>query len=188
MIGVHNVVGVTSGLWLATWILQVMPLFFFVGGFSNLKTFEAARRKGQSYGRWLQSGAARLLQPTVVFAAVWLAVQILLRVTGVGGDGLFRLSMLPFGPLWFLLVYLAVIALSPAMLGLHRRARVGTISAIVCAIVIVDVLRFGVGIHGVGWVTLALVWLLAHQLGFCTATAAWSRRVAGSMRPWPRWA
>jgi fucose 4-O-acetylase-like acetyltransferase len=166
MIGVHNVVGVTSGLWLATWILQVMPLFFFVGGFSNLKTFEAAGRKGESYGQWLQSRAARLLKPTIVFVAVWLAVQILLQVAGVGGDGLFRLSMLPFGPLWFLLVYLAVIALSPAMLDLHRRARVGTISAIVGAIVIVDVLRFGVGIHGVGWVNLVLVWLLAHQLGF----------------------
>jgi hypothetical protein len=107
-----------------------------------------------------------LLKPTIVFVAVWLAVQILLQVAGVGGDGLFRLSMLPFGPLWFLLVYLAVIALSPAMLDLHRRARVGTISTIVGAIVIVDVLRFGVGIHGVGWVNLVLVWLLAHQLGF----------------------
>jgi len=31
-----SAVGVTTGLWLATWFFQVMPIFFFVGGFSNL--------------------------------------------------------------------------------------------------------------------------------------------------------
>ncbi|HNG25576.1 MAG TPA: class I tRNA ligase family protein, partial [Microthrixaceae bacterium] len=29
---VSNPVGVTPGMWLATWFLQVMPLFFLVGG------------------------------------------------------------------------------------------------------------------------------------------------------------
>ena len=42
-----NVVGVTRGLWLLTWVLQVMPLFFFVGGFSNAKTYESMRRRGR---------------------------------------------------------------------------------------------------------------------------------------------
>ena len=31
---VHNAVGHQSGLWLVTWMLQVMPIFF-VGGFAN---------------------------------------------------------------------------------------------------------------------------------------------------------
>ena len=43
-----SAIGVTSGLWLATWALQVMPLFFFVGGFSNLVTYRAFRRRGDS--------------------------------------------------------------------------------------------------------------------------------------------
>ncbi len=30
-----NAIPVTPGLWLATWVFQVMPVFFFVGGFSN---------------------------------------------------------------------------------------------------------------------------------------------------------
>ncbi|MDQ4028223.1 MAG: acyltransferase [Actinomycetota bacterium] len=178
-IGVHNVVGVTSGLWLATWVLQVMPLFFFVGGFSNLKTFNAARRKGEAYAQWLRNRAARLLKPTVIFAAVWLALQILLHVAGVGGNGLFRLSKLPFGPLWFLLVYLAVVALTPVMLDAHRRSSVVTLVAITGAIVVVDVLRFGVALDGVGWVNLALVWLFAHQLGFFYADGS---LVAGGLR------
>jgi hypothetical protein len=28
-----SAVGLTSGMWLATWLFQVMPVFFFVGGF-----------------------------------------------------------------------------------------------------------------------------------------------------------
>ena len=30
-----SAVGVTTGLWLATWFFQVMPVFFFVGGFMD---------------------------------------------------------------------------------------------------------------------------------------------------------
>ena len=28
----NNPIGTTPGLWIATWVLQVLPLFFFVGG------------------------------------------------------------------------------------------------------------------------------------------------------------
>ena len=38
-----SAIGVTSWLWLATWFLQVMPIFFFVGGFANLVAFDAYR-------------------------------------------------------------------------------------------------------------------------------------------------
>ena len=40
-----SAIGVTSYLWLATWFLQVMPIFFFVGGFSNLVSYDATRRR-----------------------------------------------------------------------------------------------------------------------------------------------
>jgi fucose 4-O-acetylase-like acetyltransferase len=36
-----SAVGQTSGMWLATWLFQVMPVFFFVGGFSNLVTYDS---------------------------------------------------------------------------------------------------------------------------------------------------
>ena len=38
-----NALALVPGLWLATWLLQVMPLFFFVGGLANLVS---ARRGG----------------------------------------------------------------------------------------------------------------------------------------------
>jgi hypothetical protein len=169
MIGVHSAVGVTSGLWLATWVLQVMPLFFFVGGFSNLKSLEASTRRSEPYGVWLRGRLARLLRPTLVFATVWLGLQILFHLADIGGDGLVRVSMSPFGPLWFLLVYIGVVALTPAMLSLHRRLALTTISLLAGAAAVVDILRFGARIDGIGWLNLALVWLFAHQLGFLYA-------------------
>jgi fucose 4-O-acetylase-like acetyltransferase len=48
-----SAIGVTSGLWIATWFLQVMPVFFFVGGFSNSwrtrRTVAGERRSARSF-------------------------------------------------------------------------------------------------------------------------------------------
>ncbi|MGH9243408.1 MAG: acyltransferase family protein [Acidimicrobiales bacterium] len=166
-ITVQNVVGVTSGLWLATWVLQVMPLFFFVGGFSNLKTYEAMRRRGETYVDFMQARAARLWKPTLVFVAVWAVVLIAFHLFDVGRGGFFRLSKLPFGPMWFLFVYMAVIAATPVMLTLHRKAGVLVVTGLVAAAALVDVARFALDAPTeLGYVNLAFVWLLAHQLGF----------------------
>ena len=50
-----SAIGVTSWLWLATWILQVMPIFFFVGGFSNLVTYDAMKRRGETTGAFVRT-------------------------------------------------------------------------------------------------------------------------------------
>ena len=42
-----NPIGFTTGLWAATWLLQVMPLFFYVGGYSHLVAWERARSRGE---------------------------------------------------------------------------------------------------------------------------------------------
>lgn len=166
VVGVHNAVGATSGLWLATWVLQVMPLFFFVGGFSNLKTYDAMSEKGARYRDFMRTRLARLLRPTAVFAGVWLAAQAILHAVDVGGDGLFRLGKLPFGPLWFLFVYVFVIALTPVMLRLHRAWGIAIPVALAAAVVAGDVVRFALDVGWPAWLNLAWVWLFAHQLGF----------------------
>jgi fucose 4-O-acetylase-like acetyltransferase len=158
-IRVVNVVGVTRGLWLLTWVLQVMPLFFFVGGFSNAKTYQSARQRGDGYGDFMRSRMGRLWRPTLVFAAVWVVAEVLLHVFDVGREGLFRGTFLPFGPLWFLLVYAGVVAATPVMLRLHRLGGIVVVTILVAAIALVDV-------PGIGWANLALVWLLVHQIGF----------------------
>ena len=52
-----SAVGVTTGLWLATWFFQVMPVFFFVGGFSNLVSLDASRRRGDADARFVKTRA-----------------------------------------------------------------------------------------------------------------------------------
>ncbi|MGE5461672.1 MAG: acyltransferase family protein, partial [Solirubrobacterales bacterium] len=135
VIGVHSAVGVTAGMWLGTWLFQVMPIFFFVGGFSNLITLDAFHRRGESNGAFVRSRAWRLLRPSLVFVGVWLVVQVVLHLTDTGaptgltlwGDTKMLRGMyppaatLPFGPLWFLAFYLVVVAIAPATVWLHRR-------------------------------------------------------------------
>src|SRR3982751_1368011 len=70
---VTSAIGVTSRLWLATWVLQVMPIFFFVGGFSNLVSYDAARRRGETSGGGPPAPPARVL-PAGGDAAVRAAV------------------------------------------------------------------------------------------------------------------
>lgn len=165
-IGVYNAVGATSGLWLATWVLQVLPLFFFVGGFSNFKTYKAQSERGTGYRAFVGLRAQRLLTPALVFVAVWAAIQTALHALDLGGASLVRGSFLPFGPLWFLLVYLAVTALTPPMLALHERLRVWIPVTLAILVAVVDLLRFWPNVPAIGWFNLALVWLFAHQLGF----------------------
>src|SRR5918999_850807 len=55
-----NALQVVPGLWLATWVLQVMPVFFFVGGFSNAVTIDAGTRRGEGYGDFIRGRFERL--------------------------------------------------------------------------------------------------------------------------------
>ena len=55
-----NALPLVPGLWLATWLLQVMPLFFFVGGLANL----VSAGRGGGWATFVRARAARLLRPT----------------------------------------------------------------------------------------------------------------------------
>jgi fucose 4-O-acetylase-like acetyltransferase len=57
-----SAVGLTSGMWLGTWLFQVMPVFFFVGGFSNLVTYDAFQRRGEPTSAFVRSRLERLLR------------------------------------------------------------------------------------------------------------------------------
>ena len=69
---IGNVLGMVPFLWLATWVLQVMPVFFFVGGFANLVTIDGQRRKGMGVPEYLVGRAQRLVRPVAVLFAVWI--------------------------------------------------------------------------------------------------------------------
>lgn len=183
-IGAGNVIGFTPLAWLLTWFLMVMPVFFFVGGFANATTLGAMHRRGESTGTFLRTRAWRLLRPSLVFIGVWVGIDVIFHVADMCTPRLVRCvdlppETVPFGPLWFLLVYLGVILLAPLTLWLHERVRWLVVVALIAFMVIDDVLAFGMGISWVRWPNGAWVWLLAHQLGYFYAD--------GTLVRWPRW-
>ena len=48
-----NPLGFFSGLWIFTWLLQVMPLFFYVGGYAHLVSWQRAQARGTSLARYI---------------------------------------------------------------------------------------------------------------------------------------
>lgn len=164
-----------------TWVLQIMPLFFVLGGFASYTQWTRQRAKGVTAGEYVAGRVRRLLVPS---SAAILAAGLLLAglvVAGVPAEIVatagFRISQ----PLWFLGVYLGCSALVPAMVRLHERHRVGTFAALAGGVVAVDVLRGGTGVTGVGLLNMAFVWLLLQQLGFAVADGSLDRLRRGPL-------
>src|SRR4029453_6299529 len=71
----------------------------------------------------LSGRMARLLRPVLVYAAVWVVIPPVLGRLGLPGEQVQLVGRIMGQPLWFLGVYLVVVALAPAMVRLHRRFR-----------------------------------------------------------------
>ena len=172
-----NVLEVAPAAQWLTWLFQIMPVFFVVGGFSNTASWTAAARDRRRYGEWLAGRMSRLVRPVLVFAGVWATVVVALAGAGVAPASVRAGSIAQ--PLWFLAVYVVVVAVAPAMVAAQRRWCWGVSVTLAVGVAVVDLLRWPLSVPFVGWVNLALVWLFAHQLGVAWrdgAVARWSRR------------
>jgi fucose 4-O-acetylase-like acetyltransferase len=167
---------------LLTWVLQVMPLFFFVGGFSNLTSWRATKRKGGDYFTFVSSRVERLMRPCAIFIGAWLAVAVGLNVVAPGLAGRLQPALAIIAkPLWFIAVYLIVIALAPAMLRLHERFGIRVPIVMALAAAAVDVARLGFDVPTIGYLNFAFVWLFAHQLGFFYADGSLAKRTPAQL-------
>ena len=174
-IKVYNAVGAIPGTWVTTWVLQVMPLFFFVGGFSNLVSLDAFKRRGEPVSAFLRTRAVRMLKPTSIFLGVWFFIFILLTLVFKVETQVAKASILVLGPPWFLSVYLIVTFVAPLMRELHRRYRVWILVILIVLTILVDILHFWVKIPAVRWANIAFVWFFVHQLGFFYADGSLTR-------------
>ncbi|MFZ4895033.1 acyltransferase family protein [Plantibacter sp. Mn2098] len=152
-----------------TWVLQVMPLFFLVGGFSSHTQWTRMRERGHSASDYVVSRLHRLLVPAVVVIVAVAIGLAAMTALGVPADLIavagFRISQ----PLWFLGVYVLCSAFVPVLVAAHGKRPVLTLASLIAAAVAVDVLRFGTGIEGIGFLNLVFVWLAVQQLGFWLA-------------------
>lgn len=167
---VGNLLALQPRLQLLTWVFQVMPVFFFVGGFSHALSYRSAGRGNpRAYSVFLRARLQRLLRPTVVFIGVWGTAALVLQLAGHGGGLLDIGPRLVAQPLWFVGIYLAMAAFTPPLLRLHERYGWAAFGGLVAAAALVDLLRFGPGVPYVEFLDFAFVWLAIHQLGFLRA-------------------
>lgn len=152
-----------------SWILQVMPLFFIIGGFAGYTSFRRMQARGGTASEFVAARVHRLLKPALFAIALVGAALAALSVTGVPADVIaiagFRYSQ----PLWFLGVFLGCQALLPVLARAHARRPLVTLAALIAASVCVDVTRATTGHEGLGFVNLAFVWLSLQQIGFFLA-------------------
>ncbi|WP_262406011.1 acyltransferase [Protaetiibacter sp. SSC-01] len=165
----ENAMDSYSGFAALTWVMQIMPLFFVLGGFSSATQWSRLREKGVPAHEYIAMRLGRLLGPALGAMAVTAAVLVGLVLAGVSDEVVavagFRLSQ----PLWFLGVYLLLTGLVPFMMMLHRTAPRATVAGLGALVVGVDLTRIGTGIEAVGFANLLFVWLLMQQLGFFLA-------------------
>jgi len=148
-----------------TWLFQVMPLFFAVGGFASAMSLDAHRRHGRSDGDWIVQRLRRMVAPTVVLAAAWLVALAVGGVVGFGG--LVAVGAVGAAiPLWFLANYTIDTALAPRMLTALRANRVATMSALFATFGVVEILHVVLHVPHVEHLNWVLGWLLFQMVGF----------------------
>ncbi len=157
--------GFTTGLWVLTWLFQVLPLFFYVGGYVHLRAWHRACDRGEHLGQFVRRNLRRLSLPALALATVWIGLGAAMWAAfGLGWIG--RAVLLVISPLWFIAVYLVLIALIPLWFALARRFGPITYAWMVGLVVIVDILRFRFGYEELAYVNMLLVWGLAFMAGF----------------------
>ena len=151
--------------WL-TWIFQVMPIFFIVGGYANAVSLESARRKGIGYAGWLAARLNRLVIPLLVLLTAWAAIATILHLFGARPQVIEYASKAALIPTWFLAIYIMVVILAPSMYNFWRRLGFASFWIFVAVAALVDLLFFAADIHWPGWSNYFWVWLAVHHLGF----------------------
>jgi peptidoglycan/LPS O-acetylase OafA/YrhL len=168
--------------WLApaSWVLQMLGIFFLVGGRVAAIGWTSERARGAPYATWLRRRFGRLVRPVVVVLVAWaLAVPVLLWA-GVPATTVRSAITLVLQPLWFVAVYVVLTALTPWVAAADRRFRVWALAPGVLVVAVVDLLRYGpvadVVPGWVQWLNLLPGWLFGYQLGIAWANGRFDGR------------
>jgi len=172
-VGFTNILAVEPWTRWLTLALQVMPLFFVVGGFSHAVAWRSTARRHGGYADFAAARVGRLIRPALVYVAVWMVVGLIAGAVwpDQGGAILQILGQL----LWFIGIYLIAAACAPMLLRAHERWGWRVLAALVVAAALVDVLRLTETVDAVKWLNFAFVWLAIHQLGFFYADGVHER-------------
>jgi hypothetical protein len=168
---IGNLLGELPAIAPITWIVQVMPLFFLAGGAAGAYGWHS----GSSWGTWLVKRAQRLCRPVFWYLAAW-SIGIVVTYYVLGADSAASIGRECVALLWFLGVYLVVLAFVPA---LTRMSTGRAVAAMVGVLIAVsggfDAIRFAVGAPMAGVANFVIVWLIPMVIG-----VAYARHLIGA--------
>lgn len=157
-----------------TWLLQIMPLFFFAGAAACVSSWAP----GTNWGGWLMKRCTRLFRPVFYYLAFWaVALTVLYRllpqhiyepIAGVSTQ-----------LLWFLGAYVLVLAAMPMLYRITTATRlVAGVATVYGAIALIDAIRLHwPATMSLGYLNLA-VWLIPAMFGVAYRRGLLARRAA----------
>ncbi len=185
-----------SMAWIS-WLFQVMPLFFVVGGFSSAVSLDSHLSRNGRPQDWVAARLRRMAAPATVLAGTWLAIIGVGTVLGVGNlaaAGAVAAAI----PLWFLANYTIDTAIAPWLYPafIKNPARVAALG--VAMFGLLEILRL-TGYHTIAQLNWVIGWLLFQVAGFAwregllprgrtmlaTAAALWAAAIAAVVGPYP---
>lgn len=167
--------------WAATWVLQVLALLFLTAGASAAYGLQreagTAPARGPSGWRLVARRLPRLLRPVAVLVVVWAGIVGALLASPLPDDVVWTLARLAPQPLWFLAVYVALVALTPLLRRALHACGWWTVAALAALPLAVEALRFGAGLETLALVDVVLVWAVPYAVGVLYADARSGLRV-----------
>ncbi|WP_428363419.1 acyltransferase family protein [Mycolicibacterium sp.] len=150
--------------WL-TWGFQVVPVFFAVAGYASAVSWSHRDPATTSRQDWIRRRVARTLGPTAVYAGFVVVLMAVLLTAGIDGSVLELGGWAVAMHLWFLAVYLMVVALTPVAVAAHRRWGLAAPAALALGVVVVDVVGITTGHPEIRMANYFFCWAAIYQLG-----------------------
>jgi fucose 4-O-acetylase-like acetyltransferase len=152
-----------------SWIAQIMPLFFVVGGFAGIGAWRRLESSGGTAADYIRSRILRLARPSIALFAALAVGVLVMHLTGVDPVAIRLIGLGVSSPLWFLAAYAFAQTYLPGLATLHAQAPWRTLATLATGALVCDLLRFATGIEALGLLDMTFVWLFAQQLGFWIA-------------------
>jgi hypothetical protein len=193
-----NLLDFSPQYWWITWIGQVMPLFFFVGGFASATSLRSAERKSIPPADWVATRLRRMVTPAAALAGFWLVA--LAVGAALGGYGIVSAGAVGAAiPLWFLANYTIDTALAPFTFRWFRSRPLVLVGGLATVFALAEAAGFA-GIPMVPQINWVIGWLGFQVAGFAwqdgrlptgralvgLAAACWALAIAAvHLGPWP---
>ncbi len=162
---IGNLLGELPSVAPITWVVQVMPLFFLAGGAAGAYGWHS----GTPWGTWLLTRAQRLYRPVFWYLAAWSIGLVVAHMT-LGAEAAESLGRECVALLWFLGVYLVVLAFVPVLTRIRKGSAFAfVVASLLAAAAAIDGVRLAVGAPMSGVANFLVVWLIPVVIGVAYA-------------------